>query len=201
MEACQGHELPREAELAEILAEGVHLSVSHARGIPVEGRRKVVGQVGFFARAVDALHTVGEAARVVEDGLGGLSPHDVGIGREVAHAVHASLDARIQHKVALASARSLPAPEDVLAKQFLGEHAGVLVGDAREFGTGLGPLGDLVLASLGRLELSEHGLVIRYEGIGLLPGVHLLRAVGVAVRLGRGVGGAHDENVVAGVLV
>ena len=74
VEARQGHELPGEAELAEVLAEGMHLRVRHARGIPVEGRRQVVSQVRLLARAIHALHAIGKAPGVLEDGLRSLGP-------------------------------------------------------------------------------------------------------------------------------
>ena len=134
-------------------------------------------------------------------GSGARPHHDVSVGGEVTHAVDAGLDAGLEHKVALTSAGKLPAPEDVLAQQLAGQGARVLVGDAGELGVGLRPLGELVLAGVCRLELGEHGLVVGDERVLLLPLCHLLGALRVAVGLGVGVGGAHDEDVVAGVLV
>mmetsp|Transcript_82936 Transcript_82936/g.222482 ORF Transcript_82936/g.222482 Transcript_82936/m.222482 type:complete len:618 (-) Transcript_82936:32-1885(-) len=202
VEAGKGHELPHEAELAEVAAEGAHLGIGHAACVPVERRREVVREVGLLTRAVHALDALGESLGILEDRLGGLGPHDVGVRSEVAHAVAAHIDTRAEHEVALAGAGKLPAPEGLgAAKKLAGEGAGVLVGDAGELGVLGVPLGDFLLGSVVLLEGLKNGGVEGHHGVVLLPGGHVGGGLGVAVRAGLGVGGTHDEHVVARVLV
>mmetsp|Transcript_5502 Transcript_5502/g.8752 ORF Transcript_5502/g.8752 Transcript_5502/m.8752 type:complete len:489 (+) Transcript_5502:256-1722(+) len=202
VESSKSDELPCEAQLSKILAEGVHLLVGHAASVPVEGRRKVVGQVRLLSRAVDTLHTSCEALGILKDWLGGLSPHDVSVRSEVAHPVDAGVDARLKSEVSLTGTGKLPIPEGLLSTQKLtSKAASVLVGDSRELSVLLGPLVQLPLLSAVLLELVEHGLVVGDNPVVLLPGIHLIRALGIAVRPSRLVGGALDEHVVARILV
>ena len=60
VEASKGDKLPSEAELSEVLAEGVDLLVGHAACVPVKRGGEVVGEVGLLSWAVDSLDTLGE---------------------------------------------------------------------------------------------------------------------------------------------
>ena len=51
VEASKSDELPAVAQLGQVPDEGLHLSVAHARGVPVEGWAVVVGQLrGLVAK-------------------------------------------------------------------------------------------------------------------------------------------------------
>jgi hypothetical protein len=77
VEARQGDELERVAELAQALLEGGDLVVVEL-ALPVEGGRAVVGQQ--LAR-VGLVEGLGEVLGLVEVGLGGLAPDEVAVGR------------------------------------------------------------------------------------------------------------------------
>mmetsp|Transcript_70195 Transcript_70195/g.106202 ORF Transcript_70195/g.106202 Transcript_70195/m.106202 type:complete len:552 (-) Transcript_70195:293-1948(-) len=202
VEPGERHKLPGEAQLPEVLAEGVHLLVCHPGRVPVERRRQVVRQQRLLAGAVHPLAPLRQPLRVRKDRLRRLRPHDVRVRREVPHPVDARVDARLQAEVALARARQLPVPERLRsAENLASERAGILVGDARELGVVLLPDLDLLGGSVGLGELLLDGLVEGHDAVVLLPRGHLLRALGVAVGARVLVGGALDEHVVAGVLV
>ena len=65
-------------------------------GCRVQGAGCRVQGCGRRAHPRDA---VSKALGVREDGHGRLGPHDVGVGREVAHAVHARVDPRLPPRV------------------------------------------------------------------------------------------------------
>jgi hypothetical protein len=109
----------------------MHLLVSHAASIPVEGRRQVVREEGLLSGSVHALDTRSKLLSILENRLGGLGPHDVAVGRKVPHAVHACGNARLEGEVALACAGEFPVPEGLrAAEELAGECARVFVGNA-----------------------------------------------------------------------
>lgn len=79
VEASEGDELPGEAEFAEVADEGAHVVVGHAGGIPVEGRREVVGEHDLGVASEDS---VGELGGLGQDGRLGLHPEEVRVGSE-----------------------------------------------------------------------------------------------------------------------
>lgn len=79
VEAGEGDELPGEAELAEVANEGAHVVVGHASGVPVEGRREVVGEHDL---GVAGENSLGELGGLGQDGRLGLHPEEVRVGSE-----------------------------------------------------------------------------------------------------------------------
>mmetsp|Transcript_127608 Transcript_127608/g.397428 ORF Transcript_127608/g.397428 Transcript_127608/m.397428 type:complete len:339 (-) Transcript_127608:478-1494(-) len=110
MEAGQRDELPAESHLRQVPDEGLHLGVRHARRVPVEGRAEVVGE--HLVRHCRA-HRRGELRGLAQDGLPGLHPDAVRVGREGDGALDAVLRGALDAVVALDGARDVPVEEDV----------------------------------------------------------------------------------------
>mmetsp|Transcript_61276 Transcript_61276/g.171345 ORF Transcript_61276/g.171345 Transcript_61276/m.171345 type:complete len:559 (+) Transcript_61276:287-1963(+) len=113
MEARQGDELPDVAQLREVPNEGLHLRVSHARGVPVERGAEVVGEHLVGHRRP---HLLGELRRLGEDGLARLHPDAVRVGREGHSALDAELCASLDAVIAFHGAGLLPIEMDLHAE-------------------------------------------------------------------------------------
>jgi hypothetical protein len=74
MESGQGDELPGEAELAKVVNEGAHVVVGHTGSVPVEGRRKVVGEHDVRVLGQNSL---GELGSLGQDRRLGLHPEKI----------------------------------------------------------------------------------------------------------------------------
>mmetsp|Transcript_74939 Transcript_74939/g.169718 ORF Transcript_74939/g.169718 Transcript_74939/m.169718 type:complete len:207 (-) Transcript_74939:627-1247(-) len=114
VEARQRDELPAEAHLGEVPDEGLHLRVRHARGVPVEGRAEVVGQHLVRHGSTDLLR---ELRRLAQDGLAGLHPDAVGVGREGDRALDAEVRRALDAVVALHGTRDVPVKENLAGTQ------------------------------------------------------------------------------------
>mmetsp|Transcript_127609 Transcript_127609/g.397432 ORF Transcript_127609/g.397432 Transcript_127609/m.397432 type:complete len:238 (-) Transcript_127609:1108-1821(-) len=110
VEAGQRDELPAEAHLCQVPDEGLHLGVRHARRVPVEGRAEVVGE--HLVRHCRA-HRRGKLRGLAQDGLPGLHPDAVRVGREGNGTLDAVLCRAFDAEVALHGARGVPVEEDV----------------------------------------------------------------------------------------
>ena len=75
--AAVGDEVEGEAEGSDLRREFPHLLLGHARGVPVEGRRQVVGQHLVWQHRMDGLGELGGIGQV--GGLG-LHPDQVAVG-------------------------------------------------------------------------------------------------------------------------
>ena len=154
------------------------------------------------------VHAVGKLLGLRVVGQLALHPDEVGERRKGDGAVDGALSAALVAVVALAGARAVPVPEDVVAEQVAGDGAHVGVALAADAGD---EVGDGLLVLAGGLELVDHGLVEALEpGLGhplVLNGLQL--GAVLALELGGdhevvqglqvGVGRADDEGVVARV--
>lgn len=204
VQAGQGDELPRVAELAETLDVGLLLVAGHGL-LPVEGGGQVVGE---FLLGPHGVHAVGEFLGLLVVGQLALHPDEIGEGRVGDGAVDGALGAALVAVEALAGAGGIPVPEDVDAGEVLGDGAGfvvalalggseVLVDEALLVGVGAGVDG----VDDGFVEELEAGLGGPFVLDGLQLGTVLASLLGgnhqVVEILDGGVCGAHDEGVVA----
>ena len=112
VEAGQGDELPAKAELGKVPNEGLHLRISHAGTVPVEGRAQVVSQ--HLVRNCCA-HLLCKLRGLCQNGLAGLHPNAVSIGGESDRTLDAELSGALNAEVAFHGARGIPVKEDIAA--------------------------------------------------------------------------------------
>lgn len=208
VETRKSDELPAVAELGEAADVGLLLVAAHG-GLPVEGRRKVVGELLL---GPDGVHALGELLGLSVVGQLGLHPDGVAVGRVGDGAVDGAVAATLEAVVTLAGTGRVPVEEDLLAEKLAGDGAGLAVGDLLALDGGL-VLGGEVLA-VGEVALGDDvkdGLVETLEvglgepvvldslelGTGLAGGLGLHHELSEGLKVG--VGASDDESVVAGI--
>ncbi len=189
--AAVRHEVEHEAQLPDLRREVAHLVLAHARRVPVEGRRQVVGE--HLVR-VDGVDRVGELLRVRQVGRLGLHPEQVGVRRGRQRLGDGVRDAALHLVVALRGLGQLGVPHHVDA-QLAGagadlvpgragrERQPVLAGDVRG-GLLVAAELDLVGDRLGQRLQAGLGLPLRQERVA--GGVERLVRRGLAVLVGAG---------------
>ena len=189
VETTKGDEVPGETKRTNITLEALDGVVIHTSGVPVEGRRQVVGQHLVGTSSVDNGR---ELTALLNVGGSGLHPDKISDGGEVDGTHGAVVNTTNNTEVTLTRARSLPAPVNITETELGGKSTSLKV---RHLHGLLGPVSDEVALSSLLHGISDAGGVTAQTS-SLEP----LGLVGSALETADGlVGGTSNVRVVTGI--